>query len=162
MAQNYEQVTVNCYFPEGAITPLELNLLEEMGFQWSHFNNQYYFCSEEGLGSAYWSLNEVKEYEGDPLADHLITTMESYIYDNQEDSYDLDDFDCTWSAVFQHILRKPECTLDEIAVQGCYYSSKMRMEEFGGWVTLITKHSIESIGAYESLQILRERSRCTS
>jgi hypothetical protein len=46
-----------------------------------------------------------------------------------------------WRDILQNILKRKKSDI-QIIIEGCFYCSKMRMGEFGGHVTLITKDHI--------------------
>ena len=128
MADNYSEATVSPYIPKKDVSLLELTLLKTMGYSVEEVDDNYYFYS------SYMAMNTTE-------------AMESLEHDNERDSLIDDDSELYKrvvvdeegledSDIFQMILNKSS-TLEYIAIEGCYRSTKMRMGEFGGYCCFI-------------------------
>lgn len=161
MANNYEQATVEPALPASAVSTFERDFLPGFGFECEEDGAEtlYFFaeyavnpscCGDLTVGDAMEAASR-----GDRLAAALLEDL-----GHPEKDLPLDRFGSgipSWEAIFQGILRKPECAgIDEIVVMAAYTCSKMRPGEFGGWVIRITRDRVQSDGTLAMLDRMRK------
>ncbi len=156
MANNYSKATVSPVLPVALVTDFEKILLNEYGFDFEFHGLQedlsiYFYvpeCERDDVDG--FDLDLIDDYasEGDEIA----KALQKYISANG--GGDIDRFISSrysWVSLFQRILNKPGCQIDEIVVEGCYFCDKLRQGEFGGWITRITKLNIQYGGTQAML-----------
>jgi len=156
MANNYSQATVSPCLPLNLVTDFEQILLNEYGFQYELYGSpderKIYFYVSDG------ERDSVEDFDVDliessaSLGDEIAVALQQYINENGADEIDqFISFQYSWVSIFQHILNKPGCQIDEIVVEGCYFCDRLRQGEFGGWITRITKFSVQYGGTQAML-----------
>lgn len=156
MANNYSQATVSPVLPVALVTDFEIVLLNEYGFHFeTHVSNgerSYYFYVPDGERDSVddFDLDFIEEYA--KQEDEIALELRQFILENGDnDIYQHISFNYSWPSLFQRILNKPGCTIDEIVVEGCYFCDKLRQSEFGGWITRITKFTVQHGGTQAML-----------
>jgi len=171
MANNYEQSTVNPTLSATLFTELELLTLAALGMQHEQSQNEHlYFYSEDpswgnDIEVKKKMLNDksnfvVKQYldyieanDKEPNADG--TLIFDFNVEEINDDCNCSDCELTIKTIFQSILKKRDCEEKEIVIMGAFTCDKLRMDEFGGFVTRITKVSIQHSGSYQMLEQMR-------
>lgn len=138
MANNYDQGTMQPDVPKAAIFDHEIALLKLFGFDCEESDNEsLYFYLEDGIlppdcqeVEDVLTPEEIAQVKADPeYADALDEPIE----------------DNLWIDILQNVLmRAPE--IAAFTIMGCYYCSKMRPGEFGGWVYFVTANDFRSGG----------------
>lgn len=156
MANNYSQATVSPVLPVALVTDFELILLNEYGFQFethgSNGDTSYYFYVPDGERDSVddFDLDSIEEYS--KQGDEIALELHEFILENGNNDIDqYISFQYSWISLFQRILNKPGCTIDEIVVQGAYTCDKLRQGEFGGFITRITKFTVQHGGTQAML-----------
>lgn len=156
MANNYSQATVSPFFPVALVTDFEQILLNEYGFQCEFHGSPderkiYFYVPDSERDSVEDFDVELIESSAN-LGDEIAVALQQYINENGDDEIDqFISFQYSWVSIFQHILNKPGCQIDEIVVEGCYFCDKLRQGEFGGWITRITKFTVQHGGTQAML-----------
>jgi len=173
MANNYEQSTVNPTLPKLLFTELELLTLVALGMQHEPSNDDHlYFYSEDPS----WGNDiEVKQTMLNDKSNFVVKQYLDYIEANNKShnpggtlTFDFniedinDDCNCsecelTIETIFQSILEKKTCEETEIVIMGAFTCDKLRMDEFGGFVTRITKDAIQHNSTYQMLTEMRDQ-----
>ena len=156
MADHYSQATVSPVLPLALVTDFEKILLNEYGFNFyidgpEHERNIYFYVPDGERDSVEGFDIDFIESSA-TLGDEIAVALQQYINENGEG--EIDQFissQYTWVSIFQHILDKPGCQIDEIIVEGAYYSDKFRQSAFGGWITRITKFTVQHGGTQAML-----------
>lgn len=164
MANNYNQATVQPSFPISAVSELEKELLSYLGFSheiWkSDSGNTIYFFSSD------YRRDEYEEIDVDMIAkyaaqgDAIAIDVQNFISQNGSDEAELIDYvssNFSWDSLFQHILKKPEChDIEDVCVMGAFTCDKLRPGEFGGWVTRITRDSVQHDGTHTAFERMQQ------
>ena len=158
MANNYSQATVSPVLPADLVTDFERILLGEYGFDFELHGlvekQSIYFFVPDGETDEVFNF-DVELIEGyAEKGDEIALDLHKYITENSDDAVLIDSFisyEYSWVSLFQHILNKPGCQIDEIVVEGCYSCDKLRQGEFGGWITRITKFTVQYGGTQAML-----------
>ncbi len=171
MANNYEQSTVNPTLPNMLFTELELLTLAALGMQHEPSNDEHlYFYSEDPS----WGNDiEVKQKMLNDKSNFVVKQYLDYIEANDKapnpdgtlifdfnieeinDDCNCQDCEITIETIFQSILKKKGCEEKEIVIMGAFTCDRLRMGEFGGFVTRITNDSIQHNGTYQMLEQMR-------
>jgi len=171
MANNYEQSTVSPTLPKKLFTELELLTLSALGMQHEpSIDNHLYFYSEDpswgnDIEVVQKMLNDknnfvVKQYldyiEANDKVPNLDGTV-TFDFNVEEINDDCNCSECELAieTIFQSILEKKDCEKSEIVIMGAFTCDKLRMGEFGGFVTRITNDSIQYNGTYQMLEQMR-------
>jgi hypothetical protein len=116
MADNYTQCTVDPCLPKDWFTDKDRENLEAQSFEFVDLEEDepnkkglYFICAPENL---FWPPHddEGEEIENCP----------------------------EWSDIFQDILKRENSDI-QIVVEACFFCTRMRVHEFGGFCALITK-----------------------
>lgn len=168
MANNYEQSTVSPTLPKTLFTGLELLTLSAFGM--SHEPSQsdhLYFYSEDPSWGSDIDIEvkmlcdkdnfTVKQYIDYIDANNLKANEDNVFEVNLEEINDDTDShsELTPENIFQSILNKPDCKEKEVVIMGAFTCDKLRQGEFGGFVTRVTKDSIQHSGTYQMLEQMR-------
>jgi len=149
MANNYEQSTVTPKFPEAVCSPFVLQMLSDCGFEHEVWDGEVYFYSEEGTQEdPFWWDDEVRAdltHYPEPSDDFDREIMEAY---SAGDSCPVDAY-----GVFQHLM--PKANIEDVVIEGCYRSDKMRQGEFGGFITRVTPTEVQYGGTSTILAMMR-------
>jgi len=172
MANNYEQFTVSPLIPTHLVTKLELKILAGFGVNYEKHGSNYYFFSEDTQSG------DIIELSPDDLTDKdnfVVKQLLDYINANadlviefeagHDIAIDLEDInrdavswqEITVASVFQSILKKVGAHefINEITIKGAFTCDRLRQDEFGGFVSLITNGSIKSMNTEDMLQSMR-------
>lgn len=161
MANNYDQATVQPTFPISTVTEFERELLNSYGLNSEIWGTEqgktvYFFapdCIREEISDLEVDLVFEHAQKGDPIA----VKLQAFINENGED--ELNDYvsgQFSWIFIFQEILKKPECEgIEDICVMGAFTGDKLRPGEFGGWVTRITRESVQHDGTYAAYERMK-------
>ncbi len=175
MADNYSEATVSTNIPRSLVSVLDESLLQALGFECEPADSEgkflYFFQQERGcymhIANLDLFLQRIKaaypDTDGRPAwTTRLIEHLSAIANDTgkvTETEIDLDDLVIEAEQLFQDILNKPSNTgpdaIEEIVIMGAYYCSKMRQDEFGGWVSRITRDHIEMESTTGLLERLR-------
>lgn len=131
MADNYQMLTIQPSIPKSLFTEKELDILVTFGINWEGPDEDLYFFSEEYSASGYEDVEE-----GDKT--------ETIDYD--EDKV---------IEIFQNAIKRSEGKIDHVYLMGACTCSKMRPDEFGGWLLWITADSSEFWSTWERLRELQ-------
>ncbi|MDP2203338.1 MAG: hypothetical protein Q8K07_15040 [Methylicorpusculum sp.] len=163
MANNYSQATVSPVLPVALVTDFEIVLLNAYGFHFeTHVSNgerSYYFYVSDGESDEldHFDLDLIEEYAKQD--DELALDLRQYILENGDCDIDQHiSFNYSWPSLFQRILNKSGCTIDEIVVEGVFYCDKLRQGEFGGWITRITRFTVQHGGTQAMLIQMQQES----
>ena len=160
MANNYSQATVTPDIPANLVTEFEKILLSEYGFQYedSTKNNDLYFFASDNVSddACGFELVQINDHaaKGDEIARDMLIKLGQA--DISAETDDVISRFYGWPDIFQHILNKPGCEIVEIIIEGANTCSKMRQGEFGGWVSRITKTSIQHRNTADLLGQMRD------
>jgi hypothetical protein len=151
MANNYEQATVNPVFPSSVVTPISKAFMALSGFSAYDDGNEVYFCCEEGVWEECLEfVHDTGRELGDDLTVH--TELEQRILDDYTNG-DINT-DYNYCDVLQDMAKR--AGIEEVLIEGAYTCDKMRMGEFGGFVTRITPDSIQYGSTMSILTKMRE------
>jgi hypothetical protein len=146
MAHNAYLFTVTPSIPKNLMTELERKFLCHV-LEYEEDGDAIYFFSEESPNEWFYiSPNVEKLIESDKtdLGKHLHDVIVNQYADEESDDYDIEhNFDYT--NVFQQIVARHKDELPFVVVEGCWWCSKMRPGEFGGFATMILPDEIKSI-----------------
>jgi hypothetical protein len=162
MADYYDKSTVEPTFPVRAVSEFEKLLLAAYGFHSETSNSTegvtVYFYAPEGLNEDIEGFNIDTVAEFARLEDPIAVDLMRFVH--EQDAKQLDGHirsQYSWEAVLQGILNKPECeTIGDICVMGAYTCNKMRPGAFGGWVTRITRDTVQFGGTGSLLMDMRD------
>lgn len=175
MADNYEKSTVTPTLSAALFSELELDTLMAYGVHHepSNDNKLYFFSEESSIGGDIKISQKIYAHIQQTADDNFVAAQYlDYIKANElhdecesdgitinlEEDINIDsdsETALTIESIFCSILAKEECKEDEIIIEGAYTCSKLRQGEFGGFVTRITKDSIQHGGTYTMLQEMR-------
>lgn len=168
MADNYDQSTIEPFFPIQAVSGFERVMMAEYGYtnevcKYAE-GDRIYFYAPEGTRSDIenFDIGIVRQYadEGDPIALDLVRCIKDEGEDKL-DSYILAHY--SFEAIIQGILKKPECAgIEDVCVMGAFSCSKMRPGEFGGWVMRITRETAQYDGTYGMYRRMQEEEKFLS
>ena len=177
MADNYSEATVNTNIPSNLVSDVEKELLQALGYKCEPADSEgsyLYFFQRECNYSLHIEdpslfLQQVNTTFPDKdnrptwptrLIEYLSEAVNSE-EGNTDIEIDFSDLETEIAAedLFQGILNKPANSgsemIDEIIIMGAYYCSVMRPEQFGGWVTRITRDNINTEDTFSMLERLR-------
>jgi hypothetical protein len=152
MADYATPTVVRPNIPADAITMLELTVLTQM-FEWERDGDGVYFFAEGGLRSdirldvaQMRELIEAAPDERSSIIEVLRGTLEEL--NCVEGAFDLDVSGFESERIFQDILHRV-ADISHIAIVSGWTCSKMRVDGFGGAVTVITRDQIQSVTTNE-------------
>ncbi len=171
MANNYERSTVDPTLPRTLFTELELLTLSAFGMEYEPSNDDHlYFYSENpSMGNDVDVEQKMLNDKGNFVVKQYLDYIEAndkvpnpdgaliFDFNIEEINDDCNCTDCelTIETIFQSILRKKDYKEKEIVIMGAFTCDRLRMGEFGGFVTRITKDSIQHNGTYQMLEQMR-------
>jgi len=168
MANNYEQSTVSPTLPQALFTELELLTLSAFGMshEASQGDNLYFYSEDPSWGNDI-EINAVMLSDKDNFVvkQYLDYIEENSLKANKDNVFEVnleeinDDTDSSSELslenIFQSILNKTSSKEKEVMIMGSFTCDKLRQGEFGGFVTRITKDSIQHSGTYQMLEQMR-------
>jgi hypothetical protein len=155
MADYYSQTVIQPDIPDGAMTPLERLILEQV-FESETYGGGVYFFSSDGP-------NTCPCFTRAALAHALAQSQDcesvlTNVTDDalkaappDEDDITLDVNAETWESVLQDIVRRSP-KLDYITVETAWTCSKMRADGFGGAAVLITADAVKGKSTHDIIE----------
>lgn len=123
MANNYTQVTMEPFLPVNIMTEEEEQILKSFGFM----------SELADKDTNYW-------FAGDYSSSGMIETSDADIL-----SFSDDDLAC----LFQSLIERSNGRLKYICLHAACTCSKMRPDEFGGWVMFVHENGVERSSTWE-------------
>ena len=133
MADMYTQVTITPSIPKDLLPEGHLKFLNGYGIRWEDDHGKWYLYADEYSASSFEDVGDDGErVEKEHGEDELV-------------------------ALFQNVIKKSKGELKYVYLHAGCICSKMRPDEFGGWVIFITKKSHHWMGTWDFIEKMKRR-----